>query len=77
MAFSNPKQRIAVMLAERKKSLGPVPSSPTAPMNAIKNPPSLVAPSPLGPTANPMTPAVTALGKMPKFGKIKSKFGSF
>ncbi len=76
MPFNNPKQRIAAILAERKKTLGPVPKNVMAPMNLTKSTPNLVPPSPIAPPSNPMAPAMAPLNKG-KFGKIKSKFGGF
>lgn len=80
MAFNNPKQRIAAILAERKKTLGPMPKNPMAPINATTQPMGMTPPSSLSPMSNPMAPATSPMmgpAKLPgqgRFGKIKKMF---
>lgn len=79
MPFNNPKQKIAAILAMRKKTLGPVPASPMAPMNVIKSTPGMSPPSMLAPQSNPMAPATMNMAKpaingFGRFGKIKKMF---
>lgn len=79
MPFNNPKQRIAAILSMRKKTMGPMPKNPNAPMNSISNSPNMVPPNPLTPMSNPMAPATMNMAKpsingFGRFGKIKKLF---
>ena len=80
MALSNPRQRIAAILSERKKTLGPMPKSPMSPSNQITQQPSLTPPSSMSPMSNPMASATTSMtnpkipGMPGRFGKIKKLF---
>jgi hypothetical protein len=71
MPFSNPRQKIAALLAERKKNMSPMQPPQQIPSQNV---------SPKMPAQTVMSPPVNAFQSpipTPKFGKLKSKFGKF